>query len=59
MVRNVFSVFLALPHALGQQVFDLAVDGAEIVLRPSGNGVIKLDGKPERDLFFLMIRHNQ
>ena len=35
----------------GEQIFNLPVYGAEIILRPGCNLVIKLGRKPERDLF--------
>ena len=41
-----FPVFLSLPYALRQQVFDLPVDGAEIILCPGCDGIVQLCGKP-------------
>ena len=49
--RNVFPIFLALADTFGEQIFNLPVYGAEIILRPGCNLVIKLGGKPERNLF--------
>ena len=56
-VGDVFSVFLSLADAFGQQVFDLTVDRAEIVLRPRGDGIVELSGQTERNLLFLIIVH--
>ena len=50
---HIFAVLLSLPDALGQEVFDLSVDGTEVVLCPCGDGVIELRRKSERDLFLL------
>ena len=50
-VGNVFPIFLALADTFGEQIFNLPVYGAEIILRPGCNLVIKLGRKPERDLF--------
>ena len=47
------AVFLALAHALGQQVLDLPVHRAEIVLRPGGDGRVETGRQPQRDLLFL------
>lgn len=52
-IRNVFTVFLALLHAFGQQIFYLPVYGTEIILRPRGYCVIQLLRKPKRYLLFL------
>ncbi len=41
MVGDIFSVLFPLSDTFGQQIFDLAVDGTEIVFRPRGNGVVK------------------
>lgn len=51
MLRNVLPILLALPDTFGQEVFDLAVDRAEIVLRPGSDCVIELFIQPERNLF--------
>ena len=42
LVGDIFSVFLPLTDALRQQIFYLPVYGAEIVLRPRGDGGVKL-----------------
>lgn len=49
--RKRISHFLALADTFGEQIFNLPVYGAEIILRPGCNLVIKLGRKPERDLF--------
>lgn len=41
---NITAVFLSLLDALCQQVFDLPVDGAEIIICPSRNSIIQLGG---------------
>ena len=55
---NVFSVLFALAYTLAKQIFDLTVYRAEIVLSPSGNGVIQLRREPQGDLFFMCIVHS-
>lgn len=47
-------VFLPLPalDALRQQVFDLSVHGAEIILRPLGDLVVQFFGQTKGHLFF-------
>lgn len=45
-IRDILAVFLALPDAFGQEVFNLAVDGAEIILCPGCDCVIELFGQP-------------
>ncbi len=57
MFRHIFPVFLPLPHTFRQEILDLAIDGTEIILRPRGDGVVQFGGQPQRDLFFLIIRH--
>lgn len=39
-VGDIFSVLFPLPNALGKEVFDLPIHGTEVVLRPSGDGVV-------------------
>ena len=56
-IGNVFSVLFPLAHTFGQKVFYLSVDGAEIVLRPSGDGVVQLGGEAKGDLLFLIVGH--
>ena len=57
LIGNVFSVFLPLSHTLGEQIFDLTVHRAKIILRPRGNGGVELGGEAQRDLFFLTVVH--
>ena len=40
MVRNVSPILLALLDAFRQEIFDLAVDRAEIIFRPGGYGIV-------------------
>ena len=58
-IGNVLSVFLPLFYAFCQQILDLTVDGTEIILCPRGNGVVKLRGESQRDLFFLTVGHGK
>ena len=41
-IGYIFAVLFALFNALGQQIFNLTVDRAEVVLRPCGDIVIQL-----------------
>lgn len=43
-------------NALSQQVFDLPVEGAEIVLRPRAEFFIQRVGDAKRHLLFLIVR---
>ncbi len=48
----------SLLDCLGEQVLNLAVDGAKIVSRPGCQLLIELCGKPERQLLlFLLVCH--
>ena len=42
LLSNVLTVLFALFNAFGEEIFNLSVDGAEIILSPSGKGVIEL-----------------
>ena len=42
LVGDVLAVLLPLPDTLGQQVLDLSVHAAEVVLSPGRDGVIEL-----------------
>ena len=55
LVGNIFAVLLPLAHALGEQVFNLTVNAAEVILRPGGNGIIELRGNSQWNLLFLLI----
>ncbi len=57
LLRYVFPGFSPLPDTFSQQIFDLAVDRAKIVLRPGGNGIIELGREAERDLLLLVVAH--
>lgn len=52
LIRDIPAVLFPLTHALGEQILDLPVHRAEVILRPCGNGVVKLRVQTERDLFF-------
>lgn len=41
-IADVLAVFLSLAHALAEQILDLSVDRAEVVLGPGGDGGIEL-----------------
>ncbi len=57
MFGHIFAVFLSLFDALCQKVFNLAVDGAEVVLRPGCQRIVQIFGKTERNLFLFVICH--
>lgn len=53
LLGYIFPVLFSLSDTFGQKVFDLSVDGTEVVFRPCGQGIVKLCRKPQRDLLFL------
>ena len=53
LLGYIFPVLFPLSDTFGQKVFDLSVDGTEVVFRPCGQGIVKLCRKPQRDLLFL------
>lgn len=57
LVGDILAVLLPLPDTLGEQVLDLAVHRAEVILRPGGNGGIQLGREPQRDLLLAVRRH--
>ena len=57
MFRDVFPILFSLADTFCQQIFDLSVDGPEIVLRPGCDRVIELFGQSERDLFVSVVCH--
>ncbi len=57
MFGHIFAVFLSLFDALCQKVFNLAVDGAEVVFRPGCQSIVQIFGKTERNLFLFVICH--
>ncbi len=57
VVRDIFTVFLALADAFCQQIFNLTVDTAEIVLCPACYGLVQLRRKPQRYLLLSVIAH--
>lgn len=54
----IFPILFPLSDALGEQVFDLSVEGAKIVLRPGGKLFIQAGGDTEGNLLlFAALRH--
>ena len=51
IVRNVFSVLLSLLDTFGQEILDLAVNRAEVILRPCRNCGEKTGRESQGDLF--------
>ena len=45
-------ISIPLLHALGEEVFNLAVDRAELILRPGCKFVVQLGGEAEGHLLF-------
>ena len=56
LVGDILSVFLPLADTLGEQLLDLTVYRAEIVLRPGSDGGIQLGREPQRNLL-LVVSH--
>ena len=54
-IRDIFSALLVLLYAFGQNVFDLTVDRAEVLLRPRRELVVQLFGQAQR--YLLLLRH--
>ena len=54
LLADVFAVLFPLAHALGQKILDLAVDGAEIVLCPGGDGGVELGGQAQGTCFLAL-----
>ena len=57
LLADVFAVLFPLAHALGQKILDLAVDRAEIVLCPGGDGGVELGGQAQGHLLFGVVVH--
>ena len=57
LFADVLTVLFPLAHTFGQQIFDLAIDGTEIVLRPGGDGGVELGRKAQRNLLFGVVVH--
>ena len=53
LLPDVFPVLFPLLHAFRQQIFDLPVDGAEVVLRPGGEGFVQTLIQAQRHLLLL------
>ena len=54
LLADVFAVLFPLAHTLGQKILDLAVDGAEIVLCPGGDGGVELGGQAQGHLLLAL-----
>lgn len=54
MLGNVFSILLTLLDAFRQKVFNLAVNGAEIIFCPRRNRIIQFFIQPQR---YLLLGH--
>mgnify|MGYP006867767651 FL=1 len=52
LVGDIFPVLFALTHALGKQIFDLPVHRAEVILCPSGKGIVEFSIQAQGHLFF-------
>ena len=57
LIRDVFPILFSLSDAFGEQIFDLTVHRAKIILCPGGNGGVELGGEAQRKLLFLIIVH--
>ncbi len=59
LIGDIFAILFPLTHALGQQIFDLSVYAAKVVLCPCCDGIIKLGGYSQGYLlFFFVICHS-
>ena len=54
-VRDIFSALFVLLYAFGQDIFDLTVDRAEVLLCPRRELVVQLLGQAQR--YLLLLRH--
>ena len=54
-IRDIFSALFVLLYAFGQNVFDLTVDRAEVLLRPRRELIVQLLGQAQR--YLLLLRH--
>ena len=52
LVRDVLAVLFALTHTLGEQILDLPVHRAEVILSPRGKGIVELRIQAQGDLLF-------
>ena len=52
LIRDVLPVLFALTHALGEQILDLPVHRAEVILCPGGKGVVELRVQAQGHLLF-------
>ena len=52
LVRDVLAVLFALTHTLGEQILDLPVHRAEVILSPCGKGIVELRIQAQGDLLF-------
>ena len=52
LVRDVLAVLFALTHTLGEQILDLPVHRAEVILSPRGKGIVELRIQAQGICFF-------
>ena len=57
-LSDVFAVLLALTYTFRQQVFNLSVDGTEVIFCPCGNCVVQFRRKSKRYLLFVVCHIN-
>ena len=52
LVGDILTVLLPLTDALGEEILDLTVHRAEVILCPGSNGIVELRIQTEWDLLF-------
>ena len=52
LIRDVFAVLFPLTDALSEEIFDLTIHRAEVILCPGSKGIVELRIQTERDLLF-------
>lgn len=52
-LADIFSVLLPLLYTFRQQIFNLTIDRAKVILCPCGYGIVQLRIQSQRNLFFL------
>ena len=57
MFRDIFAILFPLTDALRKQILDLAIHGAEIILRPGSELIKELFRQAQGNLFFLVFCH--
>ena len=56
-MRHGLTILFSLLDTFREKIFDLSVHGTEIILCPRGDRGVKLGGKAQRHLLFLIILH--